>query len=192
MSAAAAQVSMSASAASTGLALTWPPQHWQARSGRCDGIASPFAPALAVAALEADDDADFSPGDRGFIALCAAYRASGGMARSTDVAHCLAGRGQGDSRSLEALIASGQVFSLEWRQARWLPMFQFQPQQPDVHQTIGLLLAELSPVMDGWQLAAWFVQANTWLAESRPLDLLASHAALVLAAARADRYVIKG
>jgi len=167
-------------------ALPPPTTAWlQALSDRCE---TPD-PAPAAAAVVASD---FLPGDTGFIALCQAYRASGGIARGDDLAHWMAGRGQGDSLHLAALIVGGQAFSLAWRQAFWVPMFQFSPLQPAWGDGARQVLAELGTLLDGWQLAAWFVRGNTWLAGQRPLDLLASNLPRVLAAARADRYVIKG
>ena len=155
----------------------WPPPAWAtARSGGC------CAPA----------PADFRPGDDGFIALCTAYRGSGGIARGTDLAHWMAGRGEGDSRALAALIVGSQAFSFDWHGTFWVPMFQFSPLQPAWGPGARLVLAELAQVLDGWQLAAWFVRGNTWLDDQRPLDLLTDQRARVLAAARTDRYVITG
>lgn len=163
-------------------ALHWPPAApplaaWAAaRAGGC------CAPATA----------DFRPGDAGFIALCTAYRGSGGIARGSDLAHWMAGRGEGDSRALAALIVGSQAFSFDWHGTFWVPMFQFSPLQPAWSAGARQVLAELAAVLDGWQLAAWFVRGNTWLDDQRPLDLLADQRARVLAAARTDRYVITG
>lgn len=154
---------------------------------QADAEAPVGAPVVAAAVAS-----DFLPGDNGFIALCQAYRASGGMARGDDLAHWMLGRGQGDSLHLAALIVGGQAFSLEWRGTFWVPMFQFSPLRPAWGDGARQVLAELGTVLDGWQLAAWFVRGNTWLAGQRPLDLLATNLPLVLAAARADRYVIRG
>lgn len=143
-------------------------------------------------AAATDGTADFARGDHGFIALCQAYRASGGIARGDDLVHWMLGRGQGDSLHLAGLIVGGQAFSFAWRQTFWVPMFQFSPLQPAWGQGAREVLAELGPVLDGWQLAAWFARANGWLAGRRPLDLLATDLPLVLAAARADRYVVTG
>jgi hypothetical protein len=149
--------------------------------------------ATRVAAVWAAEDAvDLDPGDAGFIALCAAYRGSGGIARGADLAHWMAGRGEGDSLSLAALIVGRQAFSFDWHGTFWVPMFQFSPQQPAWGVGARQVLAELAPLLEGWQLAAWFVRANTWLSGQRPLDLLADQRDRVLAAARTDRYVING
>jgi hypothetical protein len=145
-----------------------------------------------AAGRAAEDAVDLAPGDAGFIALCAAYRGSGGIARGTDLAHWMAGRGEGDSRALAALIVGRQAFSFDWHGTFWVPMFQFSPQQPAWGMGARQVLAELAPLLEGWQLAVWFVRANTWLAGQRPLDLLADQRERVLAAARADRCVING
>jgi hypothetical protein len=134
----------------------------------------------------------FAPGDNGFIALCQAYRASGGIARGDDMAHWMAGRGQGSSLHLAALIVGRDAFSFQWRDTFWVPMFQFSPLHPAWGEGARQVLGELGPVLDGWSLAAWFATGNGWLANRRPLDLLTSNLPLVLAAAHADRDAIKG
>jgi hypothetical protein len=156
-------------------------------------VAWAASPATGLAAVwAADDVADFDPGDAGFIALCAAYRGSGGIARGTDLAHWMAGRGEGDSLALAALIVGRQVFSFDWNGTFWVPVFQLSPRQPAWGAGARQVLAELAPLLDGWQLAAWFVRGNTWLSGQRPLDLLAGQPDRALAAARTDRYVING
>ena len=134
----------------------------------------------------------FAPGDHGFIALCQAYRATGGVARGEDLAHWMAGCGQGNSLHLAALIVGREAFSFQWGDTFWVPMFQFSALQPALGEGARQVLGELAPVLDGWSLAAWFASGNTWLAGRRPLDLLATDLPLVLAAARADRDVIRG
>ena len=143
-------------------------------------------------AAVASDPVDVGRGDAGFIALCGAYRGSGGIARGTDLAHWMAGRGEGDTRALAALIVGGQAFSFDWHNTFWVPMFQFSPLYPAWGAGARQVLAELAPLLDGWQLAVWFVRGNTWLDGQRPLDLLADQPGRVLAAARTDRYVIHG
>jgi hypothetical protein len=145
-----------------------------------------------AARLPPAEAVDFQPGDAGFIALCTAYRGSGGIARGTDLAHWLCGRGEGDSRVLAGLIVGSQAFSFDWHGTFWVPMFQFSPAQPAWGPAGRRVLAELAPLLDGWQLAAWFVRSSTWLDGHRPLDLLAGQPDRVLAAARTDRYVIDG
>ena len=71
-------------------------------------------------------------------------------------------------------------------------MFQFELRDLSVKQGPRKVLAELSPVLDGWALAAWFARPNSWLNDRSPVDTLDSNLAAVLAAARADRFVASG
>ena len=153
---------------------------------------APLPPVAWSTSLPPAETVDFSPGDAGFLALCAAYRGSGGIARGADLAHWLCGRGEGDSRALAGLIVGSQAFSFDWHDTFWVPMFQFSPVQPALGPAARQVLAELAPLLDGWQLAGWFVRGSTWLDGQRPLDLLAAQPDRVLAAARTDRYVIDG
>lgn len=126
--------------------------------------------------------------DRDFIGLLGAYSEHGGLARGAFLAHGWAARGGGDSRSLESLIVSSQVFSFGWHDAFWVPLFQFEPCRRTVRTATRAVLAELGTVLDGWALAFWFVSPHTWLGGERPIDLLDDRLDDVLAAARADRY----
>jgi len=152
----------------------------------------PLPLAAWATSLPSAEAVDFCPGDAGFLALCTAYRGSGGIARGTDLAHWLRGRGEGDSLALAGLIVGSQAFSFDWHDTFWVPMFQFSPVQPALGPAARQVLAELAPLLDGWQLAAWFVRGSTWLDGQRPLDLLAAQPDRVLAAASTDRYVIDG
>ncbi len=136
--------------------------------------------------------AELTPGDAGFLALCRAYRSSGGLARVPDAAHCLAGRSLGDAERLAALIDGGWVFTLAWQGQHWVPMFQLDPHQHARRVGAYQARTELGPVFDGWSVAAWLVRGNAWLAGQRPLDLLANRLPAVLAAARTDRFVAAG
>jgi hypothetical protein len=131
-----------------------------------------------------------SPSDADFIAICAAYRGQGGIARSTELAECLLARPPQGTHRLEALIVAGAIFSFEWNHACWVPMFQFGPERgPLPRAAVAAVLAELAPLFDGWRLALWFAQPNAWLREQRPFELLDADLDGVLATARADRYI---
>lgn len=84
------------------------------------------------------------------------------------------------------------MISLEWQSQTWLPLFQFT--RPHMRPQVDLtrVLAELTPVCDPWELAAWFVQPSPWLANRTPLDALAGDLPAVLDAARAERFVVNG
>lgn len=140
------------------------------------------------AALVASD----LPNDRGFAAMRAAFRATGGLARADDLARLLDDHRQGVFPNLAALIDSGDVSGFEWRDALWVPMFQFELRDLSIKQRSRQVLAELPVSYDGWAIAAWFVRPNSWLNERRPVDLLDSNLPALLDAARADRFVALG
>lgn len=132
---------------------------------------------------------DRRPSSAGFAALLSAYRSSGGTARGDDLARLLADHHRGDYVSLARLIVAGDVFGFEWRQTLWIPMFQFDARDLAIKQGARQVLAELTADFDGWALAAWFANGNTWLGGHRPVDLLDRDLPAVLDAARADRFV---
>lgn len=141
---------------------------------------------------ESNEGLGRTPSDRDFVAMRAAYRATGGIARGDDLAQLLEDLGRGDVASLARLIAAGDVFGFDWHRSFWVPMFQFELRDLSVKPAARQVLAELAPVFDGWTIAVWFAQANSWLNEYRPVDLLDTHFPGVLKAARADRLIAAG
>lgn len=129
------------------------------------------------------------PNARDFDTMLAAYLWSGGMARHQELATRLEMAGSGTPASLRRLIDSNAVFAFDWRGSLWLPMFQFEQPAMFVKPQSRRVLSELAGVFDGWSLAAWYLEQNTWLHDRRPIDLLDSHPAAVLAAALGDRFI---
>ena len=130
----------------------------------------------------ADDAAEFA-------AMRSAYHAAGGFARGDDLAGarglrprqpCTLGR-RWCRRGVRLRVAAHPV----------VPMFQF---TGDLALKPGLkaVLSELASEYDGRRLAEWFVEANGWLDDARPIDVLDSNPDEVLQAARADRFVATG
>jgi hypothetical protein len=132
------------------------------------------------------------PDSRGFAALLAAYRASGGTARGDDVARLLEQHGVDDFIGLARLIASGRVFGFRWRETLWIPMFQFDLRDLSINPEAGRVLLELGSGFDGWARAVWFARPNIWLGDRPPVDLMVTDLKAVLAAARTDRFVAEG
>ena len=129
------------------------------------------------------------PNTRDFEAMLSAYLWSGGIARHQEVITRLQEESNGGPSSLGKLIDSHAVFAFDWRGSLWLPMFQFKQPEMYVKPQARKVLAELAGVFDGWSLAAWYLQQNSWLEDRRPIDVLDKHLAAVLAAARGDRYI---
>lgn len=123
--------------------------------------------------------------DTDFLALLAAYRPIGGIAREGEIATRSVG---GGPLQLARQITERSVLSFEWHDENWLPVFQFEPATPTVKPAIQILVNELSGALDGWELARWFVQPNTWLDEVAPLPVLHSQFSRVHDVARALRY----
>jgi hypothetical protein len=161
------------------------------RAGRTSELRAPRQDADLRASMSLDDD--FVPRERAsFESLRAAYGASGGLAVGDELARLLEDRRHGGCAGLARLVVSAEVFGFGWRQAFWVPMFQFDPADLTVRPGSKEVLAELVPTYDGWALATWFVEPNAWLDGQRPLDLLPTDRASVLEAARADRFVATG
>lgn len=161
------------------------------------------------------------PGERfcgsSLAVLRAAFHASGGIARRDDLArwmedlHCgdvMCAPGPADAGplpwgsstvaephwlvSLTRLIATGEVLAFDWHHTTWVPMFQFDPLSLALRPEPRQVLAALAGAFDGWSLALWFAQPNTWLLGCRPMDLLQSDLPAVLKAARKDRFIAAG
>ena len=132
------------------------------------------------------------PNSAGVASLLAAFRTSGGVVRGDELAMMLEDRKVGDLPSLGRAMATGEICSFQWRSAFWIPMFQFDLDKLTVKHGPNKIMRELEGVFDGWMLAAWFAQPNSWLSGRRPVDLLGSNLPAVFEAARADRYVAVG
>jgi len=133
-----------------------------------------------------------APTSRGFTAILAAFKATGGTARGDDVARLLEGRGVDDFIGLARLIAAGDVFGFEWRHTLWIPMFQFDLRDLSIKPAAQRVLKELGTGFDAWACAAWLATPNSWLDHHLPVDLLDTQLARVLEAARTDRFIAVG
>ena len=130
--------------------------------------------------------------DYAFIALQNAYRPHAGLVRL----HRLPPDGRIRSDRVECgvedLVDAGALFGFQWHNALWIPMFQVDMPGPTVATGPQRVVAELGRGFDGWALASWFVQPNTWLANHSPIAWMGSRLPEVLEAARADRFVSTG
>lgn len=129
------------------------------------------------------------PTDHDFMALHTAYRRFGGLARAHELSRSWAADGAAFAGRIEHLIDEGRVFAFHWHDSLWLPRFQLDREAHDTVPALEPVLAELDNSLDGWELAAWFVEANAWLDGLAPVEQLADALPTVLDAARADRFV---
>ena len=125
------------------------------------------------------------PSGRGFIALLEAFRATGGTAPGEIAGRLLEEHQVGNAVSLAKLIYTGQAFGFEWRDSLWIPMFQFDANDLALKASAQNVLAELSSLCSGWQVASWFAAPNARLYGHSPADRLDSDLEAVLKAAQA-------
>jgi len=132
-----------------------------------------------------DNASSSVPNGRGFVAVLAAFRASGGTARGDVVARLLEDHDAGEAASLATLVHSSQLFGFEWRGSFWIPMFQFNPEDLSLASAAQAVRAELPELWSGWTVAMWFAMRNARLEGHSPVDLLGSDLDAVLHAAQA-------
>ena len=151
---------------------------------------SMFNPATATAAATwRNSHAPQSCTDDQFVAMLNAYRCSGGLVREENLLALSSRRCGLNADTLSNWIAEREVIGFEWESRTWLPIFQFNLFDMTLPPALGQVLAELIPVYDPWELASWFAQPNSWLADRVPADALEHDPSAVLQAARADRFI---
>ena len=140
---------------------------------------------------EVPEDAD-SNRDQDFIDFLAAYRDSGGLARTHELIGMFKRGDGGDTERLARWIVTRQVISIEWQDQTWFPWFQFDRDLGRPQSTVGQIIRELCSTLDDWEIARWFVQPNPWLDNGTPAENLKNRPADLLEAARASRFLAKG
>lgn len=124
--------------------------------------------------------------DSEFQAVSDAYRPTGGILCSHELARGLEQGCAAYLMSLEKLMAARIVFGFDWRGTCWIPMFQFD-RNLSIRPASRLALAELAALLDGWALAVWFVRPHVWLNNLRPVDVIESDPDAVMRTARTQR-----
>lgn len=144
--------------------------------------------------LRRPEAASLRPADdqQALDALREACRESGGLLGGEELAARLRDHADQPLSLLARWIVSGEVLSIEWRSQVLIPLFQFDLATMTIRPEVADLMAELSPVFDGRELATWFALPNAWLQGATPVQAFASDPAAVRHAARADRFVATG
>lgn len=132
------------------------------------------------------DEIGTVPNDRGFGVMRAAFRMTGGIARCEELSNLMEDHARHDFLALARLIVSGAILGFHWHQSFWIPMFQFELRAMTIKPGPLSVLAELTPVLDGWIVAAWFARPNDRLGGVRPVTLLDMNLPGILAAARSE------
>jgi len=127
--------------------------------------------------------------DHQFVAMLDVYRDSGGLAREREVVALSRLCCGPDADTIAGWLADRELMGFNWQSKTWLPLFQFNRLDMTRRPELSQVFAELTPVYDPWELASWFAQANPWLAQRIPADMLYTDPSAVLQAARADRFI---
>jgi hypothetical protein len=130
--------------------------------------------------------------DEEFVAMVHAYRHTGGVANADEVVRLLRKRAQQPISTLARWIVSRRAVSFSWQGQTLLPMFQFDPVDMSLRDSAREVVQELSGAFDDWGIAHWFARPNLRLEERAPVDVVLIDPAAVLAAAREDRFVVRG
>lgn len=124
--------------------------------------------------------------DSEFVELLAAYRASGGIARASELVAAHQDDAPRRQALVDVLVTSGHVVHFGWAGQCWLPVFQFNRPGLKLRPALPRVIDALSPALDAWGVALWFARPNPWLADARPADRMALHGVCVEQAAIAD------
>ncbi|MDO9404878.1 MAG: hypothetical protein Q7T87_12670 [Polaromonas sp.] len=125
--------------------------------------------------------------DDEFIQMLDAFRMSGGIARSHEIAALMRFEPGHGMEVLARWIAQRRVLHFEWAGEFWLPVFQFARPSMTARPELTIVLTELAPVMSSWQMAVWFSKPNVLLAREAPVSQMRTFPDKVYQAARSDR-----
>ena len=130
--------------------------------------------------------------DRQFQQMLEAYTRTGGLVSGNEAARRLRRYCDQPLSTLARLIVARSIVSFEWRSQLLVPLFQFEPADMSLRSSVVEVMREFASVLDDWECACWFSQPNVWLHNEVPVDLIAREPTRVLAAARTDRFIIRG
>ncbi len=114
-------------------------------------------------------------------------RGHGGLLRVAQVRRLL-----GPAHALEAVVAEGVVLDFHWMGDHWMPGFQFDAARGALRTELLQVYAELPGSYDAWDTVHWFAAPNAFLRGDAPVTKLDGDHAAVLAAARAEHFVVNG
>jgi hypothetical protein len=111
----------------------------------------------------------------------------GGLLRVAQVRRML-----GPARELQDLVSEGVLLDFHWIGEHWLPGFQFDATRRGLRPELLQVYAELPGSYDAWDTVHWFAAPNAFLRGNTPVTKLDGDHAAVLAAARAEHFVVNG
>jgi len=124
--------------------------------------------------------------------VAGALRVRGGMLPPDEVAWRMRAHYDQPISQLARWIVTRTIVMVPSGSCTFLPMFQFDPARMTLRVEVSAALAELVPVFDDLEVAAWFVEPNRWLGGLAPVESLGQGAVAMLQAARTDRYIATG
>ena len=126
-----------------------------------------------------------------FDAMESVYVREGGLATGDAVAELLRARSSQPISVLARWIVDRRIVSFNWQSRLLIPLFQFDMATMEPRQCVLDAVGELSPHLDDWDLASWFVEPNAWLDGRQPIDVVDDEPAELVQAARADRQIAR-
>ncbi len=121
-----------------------------------------------------------------------AFRETGGLVPW----ECLRGNyiidSHGNAMTLESALSSRRLVRVVHRERLLVPSFQFEGGALRWRVGTQEVLDELRGAYDDDEIAMWFSTPSPWLDGSTPAKTLAWSFQSVIAAARVDRYVVRG
>lgn len=127
-----------------------------------------------------------------WVSIAAAFADTGGLVSGDELADLIRQQTLRDAQlqisqpvSLVARwIVSGMALAMDSPWGIVLPLFQFDLARGSLHPEVPMVCAELGDVLQGPELALWFVTPNEWLCGERPAQLLRTRLPEVRRAAR--------
>jgi hypothetical protein len=121
-----------------------------------------------------------------------AYASRGGVVDSTEFSALLRAHSEQPISQVARWIVAREVVQFWCHGETQFPLFQFDLADMSLRPRARQVIQELSPAFDDLGLAHWFIRPNSLLADAAPVDHLAHDPHAVVAAARADRFVMLG
>jgi hypothetical protein len=120
------------------------------------------------------------------------YVSRGGLARGDELLALVRTRCDQPISRVARWIVGREAIQYRSGTEAAFPLFQFELSDMSIRPAVAGVIAELSPALDDIELAEWFVRPNATLAGAMPADVIDDDPGAVIAAARADRFVIRG
>lgn len=130
--------------------------------------------------------------DRVFDDVVDGFRMNGGLLDGDALAGVLRDRIAQPVSCIARMIVARRIVSLARGGRTLVPLFQFRDASLALRPEVATVISEFVDVLDDVELARWFATGNAWLAGASPVATISADPDAVQAAARADRFVVRG